>query len=71
MTLPDIPDDGPTLFSGDGGNPHVGPDTAPFAIWDLPTGQTIQITFSPSSCSRDGVVVISRFDYPTPAARRF
>ena len=60
----------PSMFSGDGVNPRVGPLTAPFAIYDLADGETVQVTFSPASESAEEVQVISVMRYPTPAGRR-
>lgn len=53
-------------FSGDGRNPHPGPLTCPFAIFDLLDGRRLQVTFSCPAESGRGVLIRSTFIYHHP-----
>lgn len=53
-------------FSGDGRNPHPGPLTCPFAIFDLLDGRRLQVTFSCAAESDRGVLIRSTFIYHHP-----
>ena len=60
----------PVMFSGDGQNPVPGPMTCPWAIWDKPDGETVQVTFSAAADSGQGVHIRSIMRYPTTSTRR-
>jgi len=68
-SYPELDGLAPTMYSGDGLNTFPGKGTAPFVIYDLPDGQSLQFTISSEEEGVGGHFIKSVFRYPTPECR--